>query len=312
MIKVKIMYHTRAVVLWLTVCLLFGSCSSKDSSDKNKPSFKSVLGMQYQEVDRYFSNGLSFNQQGYELEPSWTMYLLSDDSIKVFHPQHNTYYNYPIYHDHDSVFNVARHWMRLKHLSRDSIIFQLLSVEDKTISKEFSNAYMRFYSYEFISAHKINVEQLRRPSVRDSLFIRMQSERANRNPTNKDSVFAGRIPVTLTSRIPEITVEKEHGELDPDDLLHKSPSDEYLYPEFNITINKAYKEFNYTFKAFVDEHGIIHSGAFRVSPEFEESRRKIIDGIINVYLQRFLTVTPGSTLGIKHGSQITLNVTGHK
>ncbi len=93
--------------------------------------------MQYIEIHRYFNSGLSFNEQGYQLEPSWKMYLLSDDSLMIFHPQAKTYFHYPIYHDHDSVFSIARHWMRVKTISKDSLIFQLLSVEEKKVSKDF-------------------------------------------------------------------------------------------------------------------------------------------------------------------------------
>lgn len=305
--KYSILNYTWA--LWGIVLCFSVSCQSAKKG-KDKPSFQSVLGMQYIEVDRFFTNGLSFSPDGYELEPSWKMYLLSDDSIKVFHPQHDTYYNYPIYHDHDSVFNVARHWMRLKTLTKDSIIFQLLSVEDRTISKEFSNAYMRFYSYEYIHAHHLDVDRMRKPSALDTAFIRAKSLVANRNPDKKDSVFAGRIPVSMTSRVKEITVIKEKGELDPDDLLHKSPSDEYLYPEFTITISKVSKPFNYTFKAYVDEKGKVYLGEFVVSPEFEESRKKILNSIIHGMLEKYLFITPGSTLGIPHSSRISLNVKG--
>ncbi len=296
---------------FLLVCIIAVASSCSPSKDqKSKPTFKSILGMQYIEADRYFTNGLSFNPQGYELEPSWKVHFLSDDSIMVYHPTAKVFYHYPIYHDHDSVFNVARYWMRLKHLSKDSIIFQLLSVDEKVISKEFSNAFMKFYSYDYINQHHLNIENLRRPSSADTTFIRQKSLIANRNPQIKDSVFAGRNPVTLTSRIPEISVEKHSEEPDPLDILHKSPSDEYLYPEFNIIIHKAYKDFNYSFKAFVDENGKIYLGSFVVSPEFEQSRRRVLEGIINVYLARFLSVKPGSTLGIKHSSEIKLNVKG--
>lgn len=268
--------------------------------------------MQYVEADRYFTSGLSFNEQGYELEPSWKMYLLSDDSLMIFHPQAKVYFHYPIYHDHDSVFNIARHWMRVKTISKDSLIFQLLSVEEKKVSKDFSNAYMKFYSYAYLKNTHADPEILRLPSHKDTLFIKAKSERANRNPAVRDSAFAARIPVVLKSRIPEITVNKLKAEPDPLDLLHTSPSDEYLYPEYNITINKAYKDFNYSFSVLVDDKGDMHLSKFVTGEEFEDSRRRVLEGIIDVYLKRFLEITPGTTLGIPHTSEITLNVKGKK
>lgn len=303
----KIKGRLRACLPMLVALMVVQACNNKK---KEKPSFKAVLGMQYIEADRYFLNGLSFNEQGYELEPSWKMHLLSDDSLMIYHPQAKVFYNYPIYHDHDSVFNIARHWMRVKHVSKDSLIFQLLSVEEKVISHEFSNAYMKFYSYDYIHKHRINVDSLRKPRAADTLFIRAKSLIANRNPATKDFVFAARQPVQLHSRVNEITVTKKKENPDPLDILHVSPADEYLYPEFNIEIHKAYKDFNYSFKAFVDIHGRIHLGNFMVSEEFRDSRKKVLEGIIQVYLERFLLIRPGSTLGIPHASEITLNVKG--
>ena len=303
--------YSQLALFAVGLALLFHTSSCKPSkTPKDRPSFKEYLGMQYIEVDRYFTNGLSFNEQGYQLEPSWKMHLLSDDSLMIYHPIEKVFFHYPIYHDHDSVFNIARHWMRVKLLSKDSIILQLLSVDEKKIDREYSNAYMKFYSYEYVQNNKINTDSLRKPSRRDTLFIKEKSGKANRNPGNRDSVFAGRTPVVLSSRIPEVTVTKVKVNTDPKDVFHVSPSDEYLYPEYNIRISKAYKDFSYSFSVFVDDKGKMHLGKFVVSEEFEESRRRVLEGIIEVYLHRFLTITPGSTLGIPHSSEITLNVKG--
>lgn len=299
-----------AILGGFTGFLFLASCGTQKKQDQNAPSFKDVLGMQYVEVHRYFNSGLSFNQQGYQLEPTWKMYLLSDDSLMIYHPQAKVFYHYPIYHDHDSVFNIARHWMRIKMITKDSLIFQLLSVEEKKIDRDFSNAYMKFYSYEYLKQKGIDPDLLRKPTSRDTAFIKAKSEKANRNPDKRDSVFAARIPVILKSKNGDVNVSKIKVQLDPHDLLHVSSSDEYLYPEYNITINKAYKDFFYSFSVIVDDKGKMHLSKFVTSPEFEESRRKVLEGIIRVYLQNLLTIVPGTTLGITHSSEITLNVTG--
>ena len=293
--------------------VLLYSCSPREQSAADtRPTFKDILGMQYVEVDRYFDNGLSFNEQGYQLEPSWKLYFLSDDSVKIFHPQQEVYFNYPIHHDHDSVFNIARHWTRLKEINKDSIVLQLLSVEEKKISKELSNAYMKFYSHAYLERNKLNADSLRIPAKDDTAFIRKKSDRANASPEKRDFAFAARIPVILTSRVPEIEVTKLEVEDDPHDLMHKSPSDEYLYPEYRISIDKAYKDFSHSFSVLVDDKGKMRLAKFVTSPEFEESRRRVLEGIIEVYLQRFLEVVPGTTLGIPHTSEITLHVKGRK
>src|SRR5690606_37484042 len=107
-------------------------------------------------------------------------------------------------------------------------------------------------------------------------------------------------------------VVKEGLQYDPHNLLSISSADTYLKPEYSININMAYKDFSHTFTALVDQHGKLQVDTFWTSAEFTASRRKVLEGIVDVYLQRFLKVIPGSTLGLPHTSQITLYVKGKK
>ena len=51
-------------------------------------------------------------------------------------------------------------------------------------------------------------------------------------------------------------------------------------------------------------------GKFITSPEFEESRKKVLQGIIDVYLQNWMEIKPGTTLGMPHSTLIMLHVKG--
>ena len=288
------------------------SCTQQNSSaKKQRPSFKSILGLQFIEVRREFNTGLSFNDQGFQQEPDWKLYFLSEDSVMIYSPVKKVYFHYPVYHDHDSVFNIAREWLRLKEINKDSLIFQLLSVDEKKVSKELSNVNMKFYSYTYLKEHlKQDPEKLRLPSSKDSLFIRSKAMRAIRNPFNPDSCFAARNPVQFTSTNKNIQVNKVPVEIDKYNLVNSSPSDAYLFPEYSVTIHKAYKKFFYTFSVLVDEKGNMRVNKFYTSPEFEESRKKVLQGIVDIYLSHYLTVIPGSTLNIFHPSEITLHVRG--
>jgi len=282
----------------------------KPGSEQKSPSFGAFAGIKYIEVRRAFDTGLSFNEYGFQQEPEWILNFLPADSIEIYSPFEKKFLRYPVFHDHDSVFNIAREWLRLKSINKDSIRFQLLQVDGKEISKDRSNVYMTFYSDNYLkNIIHADPEILKRPTRRDSDFIRMKTAIANRNPLNKDSVFAARKPVVLKSPIPEIITEKIKN---PPDFMNPSIADEYLNPEYKITIKKAYKDFNHSFTVFVDEKGQMHLGQFLVDPEFEESRRRVLNGIISVYLQKFLEITPGSTLGIPHTSEIKLYLTGRK
>ena len=293
--------------------LLFLSCNpSKMEESKKMVTFSKVAGIKFIEVRRYFNTGFSFNEQGFQQEPAWTMYFLSDDSVKIYSPYEKRYIHYPIYFDHDSVFNFAREWLRLKKLSKDSVILQLLEVKNKVISQERSNVFMKFYSEDFIknSLNK-NPDSLKFTNRFDTLYIKAKVDRANRSPDKSDSAFAARNPVVLKSRSKNIKVEKVKASRD---IMDVSPSDEYIYPEYTVTINNAYNDFNYSFSVLVDNKGVMRFGKSKlyIMPEFEASRIKVMKGIMEVYLQPLLDITPGNTLGMPHTSEITLNVKGIK
>ena len=277
---------------------------------KQKPSFQKVIGIEYTEIRRSFNTGLSYNQSGFQLEPDWKMKFHSNDSVRLYNPLNNRNFNFHVYFDHDSVINMARVWLRVTKVSTDSLVFQLLDVKSKRISGESSNIYMTFYADNYIK-NKLhtNAEILKRPSLKDSLFIRNKIKKTN---MHVDSIFASRTPVKLESLNTLLKVEKAKFTADP--LNHIEASEEYLYPEFNIVIDQAYMDFFYSFSVIVDYRGKLHFKASTVyiMPEFEESRLRTMKGIMEGYLQRLLKITPGKTLGIPHNSLILVNVQGIK
>lgn len=291
--------------IWLLSCR-----QDKPQPGKTKPSFKEVIGIRFTEVRRAFDNGISFNKYGFQQEPEWILYFTAEDSIKIFSPKENRFIHYPIYYDHDAVFNFAREWFRVIEVSKDSLVFQLLQVHAKVVSKELSNVYMTFYSDNYLkNVLHANADSLKRPNRRDSMYIRSRAVLANRNP---DSIFAARNPVIMKSLHPSIRVEKV--KVSPDPLSGRNLSDSYLLPEYNITINKAYKDFNYSVSVLVDEHGRMKFRRFLtfVMPEFEASKTRIVNAIIDGYLKPNLQIMPGNTLGFSHSSSIKLNIKGRK
>ena len=102
----------------------------------------------------------------------------------------------------------------------------------------------------------------------------------------------------------------ERRQYDSLELMGRSAAYEYLYPEYDITIYPAYKEFYHTFSVLVGPDGKLRLGDFFVMPEFEESRRRVLTGIVDVYLQHLLDVTPATTLGWPHNSVVYLRVRG--
>jgi len=115
-----------------------------------------------------------------------------------------------------------------------------------------------------------------------------------------------------------LQVEKVTYSLDPHDILSdKHPADDYLNPGYKIRIDNAYKDFAYSFQARIDTSGRIHFLRFltpikEITPEFLEPKTRVVNGIIDVYLQSLLDIKPGSTLGFAHASIVKLNVVGIK
>lgn len=303
--------HSISLILLLGSAILF-SCRQKTAPVKAKPSFKLVHGIPFTEVRRTFKSGVSFSEQGFQLEPDWKFTIISEDSINIYSPEKKRFFNCPIIFDHDSIFNIAWAWMRIKKVTKDSIKFQVLEVEDKVILNEKSVVYMTLYSDNYIkNVLHTDSATLVKPNRQDTLYIKHKTQMADADPKY---AFSARIPATLTSTSPLVTVQKTN--VTKDVLRNITIADDYLTPEFNIVIRKAYQDFNYPYVILVDSKGVLHFSKSQldmsISPEFAKSQEKILTAITNGYLKHYLKVTPGTTLGIPHASKILVNVKGIK
>ncbi|HEY2581123.1 MAG TPA: hypothetical protein VGI43_04935 [Mucilaginibacter sp.] len=318
-------YVQRSSLILLVFILLFaGKCNRgyraivEENARKaavaarTKNLIATIKGIKYTEVSRKFDNGLSFSPIGYQLVPEWRISFPSIDSVNIYSPKKGKFLNAPVVFDHDSIFNVAWAWLRLKQLTKDSLKFMVLHVKDNVILDEKVHVFMTFYSNSYISSilHS-DTTRLWRPSRKDSLFIKAKISLANRLP---DSAFSGTEPVVLTSKSKLVSVKKEA----PAEAVDGGKSyDAYLSPTYNIVINKAYDNFSYSFTAWVDDKGNI---TFRksiiflgfASAEYRKSYQATLKAITDGYLKLYLDIKPGKTLGIPHSSIIFLNVQGYK
>ena len=294
----------------LLVLISFLHISCNHYHPKKSLPFSTVAGTHFTEVQRVFNNGLKFDKQGYQLEPSWDLYFLSDDSALVLSPKTKKYYGFHVYFDHDSIFNMVDAWFKVKKITKDSLVFQALRVENKVIldEDEGSKVYLTFYSDRYRKSRSAaNIQKMGMPGAKDTLFIKSRASLAN---NKMDSAFAAREPVILKSKAPRITVEKVKNVSTP--FEKADASDDYLSPEYNITIHKAYEAFDYSFYVFVDDKGKMYfrKSTILYSREYKMTYEQVMKGIVDGYLQRYLQIVPGSTLGITHTSAILLNVTG--
>ncbi len=280
------------------------------STAETKLTFEDLKGITFHEVRREFSDGLSFNEIGFQQEPEWTLAFQANDSVDVFSPTLNKMVGFYLHHDHANYYNFAKEWFGVKLLTKDSIVLQRLEVQSLKIKNDVrSNVFMTFYADSYIKKLNKSIEDLRKPSKQDSLFVKKRADLANQNPLDSNYMFAARNPVKFTSISKNAIVSKRVS----DRSLNQSKSYAYIYPEYDITIHKAYKNFNYAFRAVVETNGKITVYDF---PTYEEesieTRKKLFQGILDVYVANMLKTEPGSTLGFSHASLVTLYVRGNK
>lgn len=301
--------YLSAALLLITVIAYSGCKDPGRAKEKHLISFKAFNGIDYSEVARRQKNGLSFNEYGYQLEPQWKMKFVSDDSVSIFSPTKNTFINFPLTRGYDSIFNAARSWLKIKKMSKDSIVMEILQAKGDSIDINGSKVYMLFYADNYVKdVLHTDTSILRHPSRKDTLFVKGLAAKAN---SNIAKAFSARQPVQLISRSSQITVKQKVTK--PDITNNFDSSDDYLDPNFDIIINKAYKDFYYSFEICVDDKGQMHYVRPLIAfsdKDFKDTYIRLSQGIMKSYLQYYFKIVPGSTLGFAHASTISVHVEG--
>ena len=295
------------LLYFLLLSIVSVSCNTKSKQrDLKKVTFKQVWGIKYTEVKRRHNNGRSFDRYGYQVDPSWQLTFLSDDSARIYATNTNSFANFHITNDHDSIFHVARTWLRAKKLTKDSLVLQVILVQSNIIYRDRSTVYMTFYADDYIkNVLKTTPAELQQPDAADTAFVSRMITHPHKDP---DSLFAARNPVVFKSRHPMVMVSKT--KVDANEFNNHNTADAYLRPEYNVLIKGAYKDFNYSFTAVVDDRGQIRLGKSLIGSY--EDNTKVLKAIIDGYLKAYFDVTPGNTLGMPQSSKVYINVTGQK
>ncbi len=287
--------------------------SCKRSTPKNDPTqrefkFEPIKGIKYYEVRRTFASGLAFNELGFQQTPEWAIRFLSDTTVQAYSPTKDKMLDFDLIFSHDGVYNFAREWFRVKSISKDSLLLQRLEVNAKKIAKDVrSEVYMTFYSEAYLKKLSKTVDFLRKPRQQDSIFVKHRADLVNAAITDSSLFFAARNPVQFISKSNIIKIEKLST---VDKLQNRSASYDYLYPEYTVKIKPAYKDFAYTISAIVDQKGKLYVYRFNATDDYRENRRKVLQGILDLYFGRLVTTKPGLTLDYKHSSVVVLNLIG--
>ena len=277
---------------------------------RTKNLFKLIKGIPFTEVKRTFDNGLSFSNVGYQLIPEWRISFPSIDSVNIFSPKKGRFLNAPVVFDHDSIFNVAWAWLKVKYVKKDSIQFMVLHVDGNVIKDEKEHVFMTFYANDYIkNVLHSDTNKLWRPSRKDTAYIKAK---VLQTQNVLDSAFAGTTPAVLKTKSPLLSIKKEVTP--PDDVNGGKSYDDYLSPTYDIVIHHAYEDFYYSYTAYVDEKGKItfRKSLTLLTREFADSWITAMKGITDGYLKLYLDVKPAKTLGMPHASIVFLNVRGIK
>lgn len=306
------------------VLLLVGlmtACRSDPKPEKQKEetkieskdlSFADINGVQFFEVKRRFKNNLSFNEDGFQQEPKWLIQFKAPDTMLAYSPEKGGMEAFYLQHDHGKVYNFAREFFRAKVIHKDSLILQRLQVTGRVIAGDDdvrSDVYCVYYSKDYIENKlKTTVEELRKPTKADTVFIKKLTDRSNLDPGNPKLAFAARTPVSFIPKGEFITAEKQSTQNLTD---NRTAAYDYIYPEYKIVILRAYKAFAYRVHFVVDANGKMYVTSVEgVMPEYQEARKKMLQGVADVYFKNMLKINPGTTLGIPHSSTITINIVG--
>jgi hypothetical protein len=294
----------------ILLAFTFFGCQPK-KPEKSKISFKSIQGITFLEVSRLQKNGLAYNEYGYHLSPDWQLRFVSEDSAALYSPVKKQYLNFPLALGTDSVFNTAHAFFKMRHMSKDSLVMELLEAKGDSMNIHSSRVTMRLFSEDYIK-NKLhtNLATLQRPSRKDTLYVKSLVAKANKNVKK---AFAASQPVQMISKNTNLIVTKRKATPSYIDN-NLSTDDDYLNPVYDIVIHKAYQDFDYSFEATVDSAGIWHYNkplvGFMGDDAAEENYIKVSTGIMNTYLKLFMNTIPGQTLGMKHASIISVNVKG--
>ena len=275
-------------------------------------AFNKVNGIRFFEVKRRFKNGLSFNKDGFQHEPTWVIEFKAPDTMLAYSPEKKGMESFYLQLDHGQVYNFAREFFRAITISKDSLVLQRLQVDGKVIAGDDdvrSDVYCIYYTRDYIE-NKLHttIGGLQKPTRADTLFIKQLSKKTDSDPANPAIAFAAREPVVFKPKSEFVTVEKIST---VDIRNNRSHAYDYIYPQYKIQILKSYKKFDYSFSLIVDAKGNMYVNRVDgVMPDDVPSRKKLLQGITDVYLQHLFMVTPGKTLGIPHSSEVTIYLTG--
>lgn len=282
--------------------------TNEEFIERTKTTFKMVTGIHFTEVYRRFANDVSFNTQGYQLKPSWKIVFLSDTAVSVFSPVKKKYYDLPLTLDHNSIFSMAGAWFKAKKISKDSLRFQVLEVKNKQINWKNSNVYVTFYAEDYLKKQHLDPEKLRSTTKSDTAYIQNLADASAQDSTK---IFAAQKPVSLKSNSANVLITNVKTKAK--DLDSYYIPETLFYPEYQVTINKAYADFYHSFAVRVDAKGQLHFvEPMETMIGDPENTIKIMKGIMDGYLAHYLQITPGKTLGIPHDSLILLIVRGNK
>ncbi|QJD98029.1 hypothetical protein HH214_20190 [Mucilaginibacter robiniae] len=304
------------IVLFSIICLSI-ACHRRMPAPPPLPpkpelliSFKSIEGKEYTEVKRVFNTGYVFDSGGYELVPLWKITFLPDDSVRIYSPKLQKYVICPVTIDHGSVASIAWSWVRVLKQTPDSLLFRVLNVSSQHVHETKPYVLMTLYRNDYIkNTLHTTAEKLMRHRSKDSVFVQNLVKQAN---ADYKQIFGATEPAVFTSISPNLQVKRIHAKVDR--LNGVFEEDDYLSPNYEITIHKAYADFDYYMLVMVDEKGKLHfmKSINNLFADVEYKLKAMKSITEDGYLSFYMKAAPGKTWGMPHASPVMIRVKGVK
>ena len=131
------------IFFFILMMLSFVACKSEKKKQKETPKtalekaedlpannlqFKDVNGIRFFEVKRRFKNGLSFNEDGFQQEPTWVIEFKAPDTMLAYSPEINGMESFYLHHDHGRIYNFAREFFRVRVARK--VCYNILRLSD--------------------------------------------------------------------------------------------------------------------------------------------------------------------------------------
>ncbi len=273
------------------------------------PKNNKLLYSTWVEVRRTYPNGYVYNEAGQKIAPDLTLQIISSDSLKLYSKSsgYNNWVHFSFFND--SILNIARDYYKVKKLSKDTLCLQKLVVDNNKLKLHQHMLNMIFLNKQKLDRlPDIQKKTIREAQKMDTLYMLSLIDSAEKE--NNDFVLISHIP-------PQIIPLNKHSFVrvypPVTDILEDNFPCGILISECELTVNHADTDMRTTCTLQISKTGNISLGGWIAGDDYLYKQKGIfLQHVLEKYLKPNFRAIPGSTLGIKHKTEILIHLRCNK